>query len=73
MSNTQKVINFLATTTTNTGMSEAQYRLFDAATDGLSFYKQTYGDIDRREYFDGEVGNGWDQERIDAFVEEFSL
>lgn len=73
MTNKEKVINFLTDTTTNTSMSEAQYDLFDSATDGLSYYEEMHGSIDRHEYFAGEVGNGWDQERIDAFVEVFSL
>lgn len=72
MSTTQKVTDFLSNTTTNEGMNEQQYRLFDRETTGFSSYKEENGPIDRAEYFEYEVA-AWDMEKVNQFAQAFNL
>lgn len=72
MSTTQKVTALLSNTTTNEGMNEQQYRLFDRETTRYSDYKEENGPIDRAEYFEYEVG-AWDSEKVEQFAKAFNL
>lgn len=72
-----KLSDFFVTTTSNEGMSEAQYSLYDKQMDRFSYYCQQEGldkyDLDVREdYFTVEISN-WDLSDIELAIKTFNL